>query len=120
MPSMDDDDGWGNVKEWLEQLMAETGTSKASVVRGAGVDQRTLDKLLDGVGVKRTDRLAVLARFFGFRGDAFDRVRHGEPPVRVEGDDEAELRFRSLERRVDRLEALLEGAVRPPGPGSTP
>lgn len=111
------DDGWDLVAPWLQRLMAERGIAKAAIVRDVRVDQRTIDKLLAGVGITRRDRLAALANYLGFRGDAFDLVRRGDEPVPLdEASDEHELRFRSLERRVDRIEALLEAAVEPQGP----
>ncbi len=114
MTSVNDGIGWDLVQKWLEQELSTRGISKAVIVREAKVDQRTIDKLLDGKGIARQDRLAAIAASLGYRGDAFDLVRRGEPPVPLApADDETDLRFRAVERRLDRIEALLEAALPP-------
>lgn len=114
---MSDKPRWDLAQTWLAQQIAERALSKATIVRDVRLDQRTLDKVLDGTGVKRADRLAALAQYLGFRGDAFALLVSGQEPVPLGiTDGEAELRFRALERRLDRIEALLESGLSPEGP----
>lgn len=107
---------WDLVAEWLKRQLAERGLAKSQIVRDVRVDQRTLDKLLNGQGIARRDRLAALATYLGYRGDAFDLVGAGLEPVALgPGDEELDLRLRAIDRRLDRIEALIEVVLQPPG-----
>lgn len=108
-----DNQRWDRVARWLEQQLAERGVAKRTIVREVRLDQRTLDKLLAGDGITRRDRLGALATYLGYRADAFDLIQRGEEPVRLGiTEDDTELRFRAIERRLNRVEELLEDAVR--------
>ena len=113
MTAVADNQRWDRVARWLEQQLAERGVAKRTIVREVRLDQRTLDKLLAGDGITRRDRLGALATYLGYRADAFDLIQRGEEPVRLGiTEDDTELRFRAIERRLNRVEELLEDAVR--------
>jgi transcriptional regulator with XRE-family HTH domain len=76
----EDVDGWDLVARRLEAEIQERGVSLGEVVRGSGVAYKTLRKMLSGEPMARRDRLAALARYFGWPVDAFDRIRRGEEP----------------------------------------
>jgi hypothetical protein len=114
---MDDDAGWDLVAQRLRQEFLRRSLAPTSVATAIRMDSRTMTALLDGKGISRTHRLGDLANYLGWEGDAFDLIRRGEEPVPLQKSNEPdEFRFRSLERRVDRLEALIEDALQPPDP----
>jgi transcriptional regulator with XRE-family HTH domain len=112
--------GWHLVAERVQQEIDRQGLSLRAVEIGTGLNFRTIKKLLAGEPMARRDRLSVLAQFLGWEGDAFERIRQGREPVPLDKpipDDASaeELRFRAIERRMDRLEGLLEDALQPEG-----
>lgn len=115
MAEVNDTQRWELVAGWLQRQLDERGLAKSQIVRDVRVDQRTLDKLLNGHGIARRDRLAALATYLGYRADAFDLVGAGHDPVPLSpSGDELELRLRAIDRRLDRIEALIEAALQPP------
>lgn len=109
---------WDEVAAWLNREMERQQMSASKLAAAANMDMRTLNRLLRGEGVLRADRRAAVALALGFEGDAISRILAGEePPTRAAASDGGdELRFRSIERRLDRLEALIEDALQPPDP----
>lgn len=115
MPAMDDESARRDkVADWIRREMDRQGITPTRLGTLAGMDLRTLNKLLAGGAVLRADRRAAVALALGFEGDSISRILDGQDPVPLETEGSDELRFRALERRVDRLEALIEDALQPP------
>ncbi len=123
------DEGWDRVAARLRQEMQQRGLSSARIARGARTAPVTIQKLLAGEPVARTDRLAALAEHLGWRGDAFDEIRAGREPTPLAGvgaevggpgrepislatRDEVERLEREVEALRDRV-AALESATNP-------
>jgi hypothetical protein len=81
--AVNDDEGWDLVATRLEYEIASRGLTLRAIETATGVNYRTLQKLRSGERVTRRDRLAELARYLGWQGDGFDRIRRGEEPVRT-------------------------------------
>lgn len=113
----DPDEGWDIVAIRLHQEISTRGLANRTIEREAGVSTPTIKKLLAGEPVRRVDRLAALAAYLGWRGDAFDRIRRGEEPEPADGGTtpiaDHEARLADLERRVTAIEETVhpvEGA----------
>jgi transcriptional regulator with XRE-family HTH domain len=78
---VNDDEGWDLVASRLAAEMSVRGLTLRAIEQATGVSYPTMQKLLAGERVTRRDRLVVLAQYFGWPGDAFDRIRRGEEPV---------------------------------------
>ena len=110
------DEGWDLVAVRLEHELATRGLTLRAIETATGVNYRTLQKLLAGERVARRDRLAELARFLGWQGDGFDRIRRGEEPtaavaeMSASGANLAEIRERDPEYFAQ-LEELARLAI---------
>lgn len=122
------DDEWGRVKERTRHEVFSRGGVRA-VERASGVSATTITKLLEAQPVRRQDRLAVLAAYFGWSPDAFDRIRRGDEPLPLDGAEaaapaeapvyvldtnvviELHRRVEHLEESVDRQEATLRSIL---------
>lgn len=96
----------------IHWAMGELEISKTGLAKAAGLDFRTVDRLLDGKGARRA-QLSRLAHFFGWPGNAFDDIADGVPPPPVSTGDERTVddRLTDLERRFDRMEAMVESLL---------
>jgi transcriptional regulator with XRE-family HTH domain len=119
MPAVKDDDGdkgWDLVAARLEREISRRGLTLRAIESATGVNYRTLQKLLAGERVTRRDRLAELARYLGWEGDGFDRIRRGQEPeaavvaMSASGANLAEIRERDPEYFAQ-LEELARLAI---------
>jgi transcriptional regulator with XRE-family HTH domain len=74
-------DGASRMAEWFESQVAQRGLTLRRIETEAGVSHQTLQKVLAGEPVQRRDRLAALAQYLGYRGDAFELIARGNEPV---------------------------------------
>lgn len=113
MPGMDKT-GRQRVAERVAEELSRRDWNPSEVYRRGGVDQKTLQKVLDGLTI-RSDSRRRLTDLLGWAPDAFDRIARGEEPTppAAPGDQAApweELLAgqRDLSERLEQLAALLE------------
>lgn len=112
MPGMDKT-GRQQVAERVAEELSRRGWNPSEVYRRGGIDQKTLQKVLDGLTI-RSDSRRRLTDLFGWPPDAFDRIARGEEPAPPPPSDKAvpweELLAgqRELSERLEHLAALLE------------
>jgi len=100
----------------LAHEITSRGLTLRAIETATGVNYRTLQKLLAGERVTRRDRLAELARYLGWQGDGFERIRKGEEPaaatveMSASGANLAEIRERDPEYFAQ-LEKLARLAI---------
>lgn len=113
---VNDDEGWDLVATRLAHEITSRGLTLRAIETATGVNYRTLQKLLAGERVTRRDRLAELARYLGWQGDGFERIRKGEEPaaatveMSASGANLAEIRERDPEYFAQ-LEKLARLAI---------
>lgn len=115
----DDEGGWDRVGAWLRREMHAQGLSMGKLERDSGVAYQTLRKLLDGQPITRRERLVPLARALGYQHDAFDAVRAGEEPARIDQvidlpllDGSADARLSAVEQELAQVREGLAAVVR--------
>lgn len=111
----DEDEGWDLVATRLQREMDDRNLTINQLDRASGISYKTIRRLLDGDGVTRRDRLVVLAQFFGWPSDGFDRIRRGEEPteeihIDASGTDLEELRQADPES-YDQIMAMAKLAL---------
>lgn len=103
MSDMGEGDGRARIARAVQWAIDELAISKTRLADEAGVDFRTLQRLLDGDNVRAAQK-SKLARYLGWPGNAFDLIADGEDPPPLP----ASLQPRSIEERVNALESRFE------------
>lgn len=119
MPGMDKT-GRQQVAERVAEELSHRGWNPSEVYRRGGVDQKTLQKVLDGLAI-RSDSRRRLTDLFEWPPDAFERIARGEDPAPpppdggappwdqlLAGQREIVSEQQALRIRLERLAELLE------------